>query len=160
MFRGGYQHSSPYGEFGLDGSHKNNEYNSINTNWYGSITATAYGVAAHQNKAGNEPRIMVDTGDVAGVSLNNNSAVTNRFGVAVVSGATSYQQSDIRVDVQNLPDDIEVYNTVIQKTLTEGAIGYREIRAVKGRQMMAIIRLKDGSSPPLGGIRYHGQNGR
>ncbi|CNF03896.1 outer membrane fimbrial usher porin [Yersinia similis] len=150
VFRGGYQYSSPYGEFGLDGSHKNNEYNSINANWYGSITATAYGVAAHQNKAGNEPRIMVDTGDVSGVSLNNNSAVTNRFGVAVVSGATSYQQSDIRVDVQNLPDDIEVYNTVIQKTLTEGAIGYREIRAVKGQQMMVIIRLKDGSFPPLG----------
>ncbi len=150
VFRGGYQHSSPYGEFGVDASHKNNEYNSLNTNWYGSITATAKGVSAHQNKSGNEPRIMIDTGDVSGVSLNNNSAITNRFGVAVVNGVTSYQQSDVRVDVQSLPEDIEVYSTVIQKTLTEGAIGYREIRAVKGQQIMAIIRLDDGSFPPLG----------
>lgn len=150
VFHGGYQHRSPYGEFGIDGSHKNNEYNSVNTNWYGSITATAHGISAHQNKSGNEPRIMIDTGDVSGVSLNNNSAMTNRFGVAVVNGITSYQQSDVRVDVHSLPEDIEVYSTVIQKTLTEGAIGYREIRAVKGQQIMAIIRQKEGSFPPLG----------
>lgn len=150
IFRGGYQHSSPYGEFGIDGSYKNNEYKSLNANWNGSITATVYGVSAHPNKSGNEPRVMVDTGNVSGVSLNNNSAVTNRFGVAVVNGVTSYQQSDIRVDVQSLPEDIEIYSTVIQKTLTEGAIGYREINAIKGQKVMAVIRLNDGSFPPMG----------
>ncbi|CAM3636327.1 fimbria/pilus outer membrane usher protein [Yersinia entomophaga] len=150
VFRGGYQHRSPYGEFGIDGSHKNNQYNSVNANWYGSLTATAQGVAAHQNPSGNEPRLMIDTGNISGVSFNINSTVTNGFGLAVANGVTSYQQSDVRVDMQSLSDDIEVYNTVIQKTLTEGAIGYRKIRVVRGQQLMAVIRLSDGSYPPLG----------
>ncbi|VTR61465.1 Outer membrane usher protein papC precursor [Serratia fonticola] len=37
------------------------------------------------------------------------------------------------------------YSSVVSKTLTEGAIGYRKIRAIKGQQLMAVIRLQDGS---------------
>ncbi|UQQ18533.1 hypothetical protein MYA98_20300 [Salmonella sp. WGH-01] len=46
------------------------------------MTATAHGAAFSQSMAGNEPRMMIDTGDVAGVPVNGNSGVTNRFGWA------------------------------------------------------------------------------
>lgn len=52
--------------------------------------------------------------------------------------------------MNNLPDDVEVYSSVVSKTLTEGAIGFRKIRAIKGERLMAVIRLADGSHPPLG----------
>lgn len=149
VFRANYQHMSPYGQFGVNGSVKNNEYRSVNANWYGSLTATAAGAALHQSSAGSEPRMMVSTG-VKGIPISDGASVTNDYGIAVVNGVSSYQTSDIRVDVNHLPDDVEVYSSVVSKTLTEGAIGFRKIRAIKGERLMAVIRLADGSYPPLG----------
>lgn len=149
VFRGNYQHNTPHGQFGLNGSVKNNDYRSLSGNWYGSFTATPYGAGLHQNSAGDEPRIMLAAG-VKGIPVNNGSSVTNGYGIAVVNGASSYQTSDVWIDVNNLPEDIEVYSSIVSKTLTEGAIGYRKIRAIKGQQLMVIIRLADGTYPPLG----------
>lgn len=149
MFRGNYQHNSPQGQFGLNASVKNNDYRSASANWYGSFTATPYGAALHQSSAGHEPIMMVATG-VQGIPVNYGSGITNAYGIAVVNGVSSYQKSDVRIDVNNLPEGVEVYNSVISKTLTEGAIGYRKVRAIKGQQLIAIIRLLDGSYPPLG----------
>ncbi|KQN47253.1 fimbrial protein [Serratia sp. Leaf51] len=149
VFRANYQHMSPYGQFGVNGSVKNNDYRSVNANWYGSMTATAAGAALHQSSAGSEPRMMVSTG-VKGIPISDGASVTNDYGIAVVNGVSSYQTSDIRVDVNHLPDDVEVYSSVVSKTLTEGAIGFRKIRAIKGERLMAVIRLADGSHPPLG----------
>lgn len=151
VFRGNYQHNTPYGQFGLNGSVKNNDYRSLSGNWYGSFTATQYGAALHQNSAGDEPRMMLAAG-VKGIPINNGSGVTNNYGIAVVNGVSSYQSSDVWIDVNNLPDNVEVYSSVVSKTLTEGAIGYRKIRAIKGQQLMAVIRLQDGSFPPLGSV--------
>jgi len=149
VFRANYQHMSPYGQLGVNGSVKNNDYRSVSANWYGSLTATRYGAALHQSSAGNEPRMMVAMG-VKGIPISDGASVTNDYGIAVVNGVSSYQTSDVRVDVNHLPDDVEVYSSVVSKTLTEGAIGFRKIRAVKGERVMATIRLADGSFPPLG----------
>ncbi|CAI1085685.1 Outer membrane usher protein papC precursor [Serratia fonticola] len=151
VFRGNYQHNTPHGQFGLNGSVKNNDYRSLSGNWYGSLTATPYGAALHQNSAGDEPRIML-AAQVKGIPINNGSGVTNDYGIAVANGVSSYQTSDVWIDVNNLPVDVEVYSSVVSKTLTEGAIGYRKIRAIKGQQLMAVIRLQDGSFPPLGSV--------
>ncbi|TZA01446.1 hypothetical protein E0K95_15695, partial [Escherichia coli] len=40
--------------------------------------------------------------------------------------------------------------SVITTTLTEGAIGYAKLDTRKGYQIMGVIRLADGSHPPLG----------
>lgn len=149
VFRANYQHMSPWGQLGLNGSVKDDDYRSLNANWYGSITATAAGAALHQSSAGSEPRMMIAAG-VPGIPVSNGASVTNRYGIAVVNGFSSYQTSDIRIDINHLPDDVEVYNTVVSKTLTEGAIGLRQVRAVKGERMLAVIRRADGSYPPLG----------
>nr|WP_255562182.1 fimbria/pilus outer membrane usher protein [Rahnella sp. PD12R] len=149
VFRANYQHMSPYGQLGVNGSVKNNDYRSVNANWYGSFTATGAGAALHQSSSGSEPRMMVSAG-VKGIPISEGASVTNDYGIAVVNGVSSYQTSDIRVDVNHLPDDVEVYSSVVSKTLTEGAIGFRKIRAIKGERLMAVIRLADGSYPPLG----------
>ncbi|SUI03167.1 outer membrane fimbrial usher protein [Salmonella enterica subsp. indica] len=93
---------------------------------------------------------MIDTGDVAGVPVNNDNGITNRFGIAVVPAGSSYERSDITVDITALPSDINISGNVISKVLTEGAIGYKKIAATKGEQLIGTIRLADGSFPPLG----------
>ncbi|VTR61469.1 fimbrial outer membrane usher protein StdB [Serratia fonticola] len=107
VFRGNYQHNTPHGQFGLNGSVKNNDYRSLSGNWYGSLTATPYGAALHQNSAGDEPRIML-AAQVKGIPINNGSGVTNDYGIAVANGVSSYQTSDVWIDVNNLPVDVEV----------------------------------------------------
>lgn len=159
-FSGSVQSRLPWGQAAADATLQPGQYRSLGLSWYGSVTATAHGAAFSQSMAGNEPRMMIDTGDVAGVPVNGNSGVTNRFGVGVVSAGSSYRRSDISVDVAALPEDVDVSSSVISQVLTEGAVGYRKIDASQGEQVLGHIRLADGASPPFGSLVVSGKTGR
>ncbi|PLR44455.1 hypothetical protein CYR40_15465 [Chimaeribacter arupi] len=150
LARGNVQQRSALGELALAASYKQQAYYSVNAGWAGSITATRHGAALHRYNQGNEPRLMVDGNGVAAIPLNNGSAVTNPFGVAVIPTLNSYQPAEVRVDVNHLPEDVTVHNNVLRQTFTEGAIGYRPLNAVQGGKGMVVIRLADGTFPPLG----------
>ncbi|EAX5600919.1 fimbrial biogenesis outer membrane usher protein [Salmonella enterica] len=152
LFRGDVQKTTPYGQGDVGLSMQSGQYKNLSASWYGSFTATGQGAAFHQNIAGNEPRLMVDTGDVAGVPVDGGNGITNRLGVTVVQAGSSYEQSDTTVDVTQLPADVSVTDDVISKVLTEGAIGYRKISASKGGQMVATIRMVNGHYPPFGTV--------
>lgn len=147
---GSYQHSSPYGVLNINGSENINSYRSLGGSWYGSMTATKYGASLHRNGTNNEPRVMIDSGDVAGISIDNGQSVTNRFGIGVATSLNSFSNSDVYIDMNTLPDDVDVNDNIIGKTLTEGAIGYQTIKANQGKRVLAIVRLEDGKYPPLG----------
>lgn len=159
-FSGSVQSRLPWGQAAADATLQPGQYRSLGLSWYGSVTATAHGAAFSQSMAGNEPRMMIDTGDVAGVPVNGNSGVTNRFGVGVVSAGSSYRRSDISVDVAALPEDVDVSSSVVSQVLTEGAVGYRKIDASQGEQVLGHIRLADGASPPFGALVVSGKTGR
>lgn len=55
-----------------------------------------------------------------------------------------------RIDLNKLPEKAEATKSVVQITLTEGAIGYRHFDVVSGEKMMAVFRLADGDFPPFG----------
>ncbi|PCO16524.1 hypothetical protein CQA18_27715, partial [Enterobacter hormaechei] len=40
-------------------------------------------------------------------------------------------------------DEAEATQSVVQATLTEGAIGYRRFNVISGQKAMAVIRLAD-----------------
>ncbi|ETJ45520.1 Outer membrane usher protein papC, partial [human gut metagenome] len=52
--------------------------------------------------------------------------------------------------LNNLPENAEATKSVVQATLTEGAIGYRKFAVISGEKAMAVLRLQDGSHPPFG----------
>ncbi|ECG8632846.1 fimbrial outer membrane usher protein StdB [Salmonella enterica subsp. salamae] len=148
---GSIQSRLPWGQAGADATLQPGQYRSLGLNWYGSLTATAHGAAFSQSMAGNEPRMMTDTDGIAGVPVSGGSGgVTNRFGIAVVSAGSSYRQSDVMIDVSDLPDGVDVSDPVASQVLTEGAVGYRHIRTTRGEQIFGHIRLADGKSPPFG----------
>ncbi len=150
LVNGNIQTTTPYGQGNASLSMLSQQYKNLGLSWYGSFTATRYGAAFHQNIAQNNPRMMIDTGDVGGIPVDNENGVTNRLGIAVVPAGSSYERSDITVDITALPSDISVSGNVISKVLTEGAIGYKKITATKGGQLIGTIRMADGSYPPLG----------
>lgn len=98
--------------------------------------------------------MMVDTSGVSGVPVRGYGGVTetNRFGKAVVSDISSYYRSSVSVDVNKLADDVEATRSVVQGTLTEGAIGLRRFGVIAGEKAMVTIRLADGTTPPFGAV--------
>lgn len=156
---GNYQHYSPYGDLNLSGSYKANEYNSLSASWNGSFTATAKGAALHRRSYGNEPRVMVSTDGVGNIPLNMSRDETNRFGIGVLPSISSYSPSSVQVNMNNLPDGVDVDTRVVTSTWTEGAIGFRQIATRAGNDIAGILRTASGT-PPLGAVVRLQENDR
>lgn len=99
-------------------------------------------------------RMMVDTAGIAGVPIRGYGAgtQTNRFGKAVVADINKGYRSSVSVDVNDLADNVEATRSVVQGTLTEGAIGYRRFGMIAGHKSMVRLRLTDGSAVPFGAV--------
>lgn len=148
--RGSYQHYSPWGRLNINGSVQPNQYNSVTAGWYGSLTATRHGVALHDYSYGDNARMMVDTDGISGIEINSNRTVTNGLGIAVIPSLSNYTTSMLRVNNNDLPEGVDVENSVIRTTLTQGAIGYAKLNATTGYQIVGVIRQENGRFPPLG----------
>ncbi len=155
--RGYYTHSFPEASMTLNTSMQQDQNVSAGLSLRGGLTATQYGAAMHRNSSPGSTRIMVDTDGIGQVPVNQGRAVTNRFGLAVLSDASSYYDMTARIDVKNLPDDIEARRGVVQGTLTEGAIGYRNFDVVKGKKVYAVLRTSEGKAPPFGAVVKNSQ---
>lgn len=88
---------------------------------------------------------------MADVPVRGNGAVThtNRFGKAVITDVNSYYRNQASIDLDTLPDDVEATQSVIQGTLTEGAIGYRSFDVIAGAKGMVTILMADRDARPL-----------
>ncbi|MCK6964557.1 outer membrane usher protein [Enterobacter bugandensis] len=130
------------------------QYSSFALGLQGGGTATAKGAALHRINTMDGTRMMVDTNGVAGVPVRGYGGVShsNLFGKAVVGDVNSYYRDSISVDIDKLADNVEAPRSVVQGTLTEGAIGYRKFGVIAGEKGMAVIKLADGSTPPFGAI--------
>ncbi|MFL9590817.1 fimbria/pilus outer membrane usher protein [Aeromonas schubertii] len=150
VVRGYYNHDGALSALSLNAYSVQSEYTSIGGSLRGGLTVTEHGAALHQATRRGGTRMMVDTGEVSGVSFNGGRSVTNAFGVAVLGDVTDYRKSDTRVDVDSLRDDIDAVNAIRQGTLTEGAIGYSAFEIAQGFKLLATLRLSDGNVPPFG----------
>lgn len=157
---GNIQSRTRYGQAAGDFTLQPGQYRSVGVSWYGSLTATAEGAAFGPPSAGNEPRMMIDTGGIAGVQIEGGDAITNRFGIAVVNRMSSYRESSLAVDVNALPEGVDVADAMISQVLTEGAIGYTRIGASQGEQVLGRVELADGSHPPLGALVLSTRSGK
>ncbi len=156
---GYYMHRSEVADIDTSISYQQDEYVAVGGTMRGSFTATRHGMALHNGGSMDDSsRIMVGTDGVSGVPLNNKKVTTNIFGVGVVPDVISYQSFDTRIDVDAIDDDVEVAQAITTKTLTEGAIGFEHFSVAKGEKLMAVLRTKEGLSPPFG-AEIHNENG-
>ncbi|WP_392566959.1 outer membrane usher protein [Utexia brackfieldae] len=133
-------------------NYMNNEYYSFGVSAKGGITLTSEGVDTHRVSRLGGTRLLVDTDGVANIPVKgSSSAVTsNRFGKAVIPDVNSYYRNKVKVDLNKLPEDAEVTDSVVQFTLTDGAIGYRKFSVLSGQKMMVNLTLESGELPPFG----------
>ncbi|EEA2717981.1 fimbria/pilus outer membrane usher protein [Salmonella enterica subsp. enterica serovar Urbana] len=149
-FNGMYTHIGRLAQVSGNMAMESNRYTSAGFSINGGLTATAEGAALHAGGYNGGTRLMVDTDGVGDVPVDGGRTVTNPWGIGVVADMSSYYRNTTRVDVNNLPDDVEAKNGVVDTALTEGAIGYRKFSVLKGARLFAVLSLVDGSHPPFG----------
>ncbi len=151
---GYFVHDGDAAQVTANASYQGGQYSSVGLSLQGGMTATAKGAALHRVNTMGGTRMMVDTDGVAGVPVRGYGGVadTNMFGKAVVADVNSYYRNSVSVDVNKLADNVDATRSVVQGTLTEGAIGYRRFGIIAGEKAMAVIKRADGSVPPFGAI--------
>ncbi|MEA5206345.1 fimbria/pilus outer membrane usher protein [Enterobacter mori] len=139
-------------DISLSATGNSNSSSAANVNLSGGATATRHGVVLHGGSGFGGTRLMIDTDGIADVPLQGSgrTAKTNGQGLAVITGVSSYNRTHTNVAVDKLGDEMEATDSVAQLTLTEGAIGYRQLEVVAGQKGLATLRLQDGSAPPFG----------
>jgi outer membrane usher protein FimD/PapC len=149
---GYFNHDGDIAKMSANASFRGSDYSAMGVSLQGGMTATAKGAALHRAGVMGGTRMMVDTDGVAGVPVRGFGAVTdtNMFGKAVVADISSYYRSSVDVDLDRLPDDVDATRSVVQDTLTEGAIGYRKFGILAGQKAMAVIKMAEGNAPPFG----------
>ncbi|MGR7394195.1 fimbria/pilus outer membrane usher protein [Klebsiella aerogenes] len=149
---GFYSHDGEQADVTANLGWAQNDYFSGGLSLSGGITVTAQGGALHGNTSQGATRILVSADGVKGVPVGRRGK-TNLFGYAIEPSVASYHVSRVEIDVNRLPDNVEVAGpTVAEAALTEGAIGFREFDVLKGEKLMATLRLANGKAPPFGAV--------
>lgn len=152
-----YSHLGDRAEVDINANYQANDSSSVGLTLRGGLTATTKGVVLHRVSDMGGARMLVDTGGVADVPVKGFGGIShsNLFGKAVIADVNSYYRSSASIDLDKLGDDVDATNSVVQDTLTEGAIGYRKFSVISGEKAMATLRLEDGSSPPFGATVFN-----
>lgn len=154
-----YTHDGDIAQINANASYQNGRYSAVGLGMTGGATLTAEGGALHRSNSQGGTRLLLDTGGVAGIPVRGyGSAInSNAFGKVVVADISSYYRSSASIDLNQLADNAEAKRSVVQATLTEGAIGYRQFEVIAGEKAMAVIRMADGSYPPFGATVLNGK---
>jgi outer membrane usher protein FimD/PapC len=149
---GSYSHQGNLAQVNASVSYQEGSYSSAGLSFQGGATATLQGAALHRGGAQGGTRMLLDTDGIPGIPISGYGANTlsNRFGKAVVTDVGNYYRNRVSIDLNQMPENAEAVHSVVQATLTAGAIGYRKFEVIAGEKAMAMIRLADGSVPPFG----------
>ncbi|QXX85179.1 outer membrane usher protein (plasmid) [Providencia sp. R33] len=152
LVSGYYTHQADLAQINANATYQQDRYRSAGLSLQGGFTAIKQGVVMHRGNQLGGTRIFVDTDGVPDIPLRGYGSTirTNYFGQAVLTDVNSYYRNQVSVDLNTLPEDAQVSQSIKQGTLTEGAIGYRQFDVVAGHSAMALLRLSDNSVPPFG----------
>lgn len=147
-----FNHDANNAKLSGSSSFTEGRYVGFGFNAQGGITLTPDGGAIHRTSIPGNTRVLVDTDHASGIPVKGygRSSYSNYFGKAVIPEVRNYYRNKISVDMDELPDNADVIDTVDTATLTEGAIGYRKFQVNTGLKMMVFIRLQNGGIPPFG----------
>ncbi|HAT4999468.1 TPA: outer membrane usher protein [Serratia marcescens] len=149
---GYYTREGDIARLSANASYQEGSYSAVGLSAQGGMTLTAEGGALHRSGMAGGTRMLIDTQGVADVPVRGygRTSRTNLWGKAVIGDVNSYYRNKASIDLNQLGDNAEATKSVVQATLTEGAIGYRQFDVIAGAKAMAVIRLADGSEPPFG----------
>ena len=114
------------------------------------------GVIAHEDgvtfgQPFGETVALVQAAGASDVAVGNQVGVkTDWRGYAIVPYATPYRNNSIRLDVDSLPDDVDLELTNQSVTPTRGAVSRANFKANVGRRILMKVTDSQGAPLPLG----------
>ncbi|MEI9743873.1 MULTISPECIES: outer membrane usher protein [Enterobacter cloacae complex] len=149
---GYYNRQGDVARMSANASYQEGQYSAAGVSLEGGMTMTSEGGALHRTGIPGGTRMLIDTKGVADVPVRGygSTTETNAWGKAVIADVNSYYRNSASIDLNKLGDNAEATKSVVQATLTEGAIGYRQFDVIAGEKAMAVIKLANGSQPPFG----------
>lgn len=126
---------------------KNNK--NINYGLSGSILVSNEGIVLSQPLQ--ETNALIKVNDAQGVEIiNSQSSITNSSGLTVFSGLSPYRKNTISLNMQTIPDDIDIDNNIVSNVIpTRGAIILADFKATKGYKLFITIN-NHGNYIPVG----------
>lgn len=151
---GYYNYEGDSARISANAGYQEGSYSAAGFSAQGGMTLTANGGAIHRASTPGGTRMLIDTNGVPGIPVRGygSTSRTNTWGKAVIGDVNSYYRNKVSIDLNQLGDNAEAPQSVVQATLTEGAIGYRKFDVIAGQKAMAVIKLADGSEPPFGAL--------
>lgn len=145
-------HNGSNAKLTANANYLSNGYVAFGLGAQGGVTLTAEGAGVHRISSQGGTRMLVDTDGVSNVPIRGTGApvYSNVFGKAIIPDINSYYRNRTKIDVNALPENVEAIESVVQATLTEGAIGYRKFDVISGMKRMATVRFENGDYPPFG----------
>ena len=101
---------------------------------------------------GMTPAALVRIKDESGIALNNAMTTTDWRGYAVVPSISAYRSNSIGVDMQTLPDEVDIRNNVQQVIPSAGAIVLADFQARRGKQALIRLSMPHGKAVPFGAM--------
>ena len=156
---GYYTREGDIARLSANASYQEGSYSAVGLSAQGGLTLTPEGGALHRAGMAGGTRMLIDTQGVSGVPVRGygRTTNTNAWGKAVIGDVSSYYRNKASIDLNRLGENAEATKSVVQATLTEGAIGYRTFEVIAGAKAMAVIKLTDGSEPPFGATVLNGR---
>lgn len=145
-------HRSDRARFSVSANHQQDRYSSVAMTMQGGLTVTAEGTDFHRIASMDSTRILVDTEGAENIPLKVYGPTTpsNRFGKAVIGDVNSYYRNQIKVDLNKIPKNAEVNDSIIYSTLTKGSIGYKKLSVISGQKQLLVLKLDTGGYVPFG----------
>ncbi|WP_217274038.1 fimbria/pilus outer membrane usher protein [Shewanella sp. VB17] len=139
----------------LGASYKTNSYSQVNANVSGTVLASEHGIAYSGITAG-DTKLLIDTKAPNVTVTGNGHDESNAFGLALINGLTPYRKTNNTVDYKSLPKNVEVLDNIKSVALTEGAVGFQQIRARQGDNFIA--RIESQNAIPFGAVIIDKEN--
>ncbi|MGJ3356055.1 fimbria/pilus outer membrane usher protein, partial [Providencia sp. Je.9.19] len=119
-------HQADSARVSANASYQHGQYSAFGLSASGGFTMTPEGGGFHRVNQMGGTRMVVDTDGVADVPIKGFGAPvrSNMFGKAIVGDVNSYYRSKAQIDLNALPDDVDAQQSVVQATMTEGAVGF------------------------------------
>lgn len=153
MLSGYFTHDGDKAKLMANASHSFHKSTAAGLSLQGGLTVTGKGGAFHRVETPGSTRVIIDTDGVEDIPIRGYGLPThsNIFGKAGIADIGSYRPSRSSIDVNLLDSDVDALgSTVLNSTLTEGAIGYRHFTILSGAKRIVTLLQQDDSPVPFG----------
>ncbi|WEF28110.1 fimbrial biogenesis outer membrane usher protein [Klebsiella aerogenes] len=123
----------------------------VNYGLQGGIVAHANGITLGQSL--NDTIALVAAQGAGGVGVTNQTGVSTDFrGYAIVPYVSPYRKTQISLNTEMLPDDVDIETASQNVVPTRGAVVRASFNASVGQRVMMTLVRQDGGSIPFGAM--------